>query len=85
MPDNREPFSGDDVLPGLCSVRGSTSASRRIHPMLRYPMHGFAKRVDDTVARAITILQNRDDHFAKGPVSSLASPRRGQRRDQKPQ
>jgi hypothetical protein len=29
--------------------------------MLRQPIHGFAKRVDDTVARAIAILQRRPD------------------------
>jgi hypothetical protein len=28
--------------------------------MLRYPMHDFAKRVDDTVTRAMTILQRRN-------------------------
>jgi hypothetical protein len=29
--------------------------------MLRQPIHGFAKRVDDTVARAMAILQSRPD------------------------
>ena len=33
--------------------------------MLRQPIHGFAKRVDDTVARAMAILQSRQDHASK--------------------
>ena len=33
--------------------------------MLRYPMHGFAKRVEDTVARAMLILQNRANQTQK--------------------
>jgi hypothetical protein len=33
--------------------------------MLRLPVSGFAKRVDHTVARAMTILQNREDYTAK--------------------
>jgi len=33
--------------------------------MLRYPICGFAKRVDDTVARAMAILQNKPDFTAK--------------------
>jgi hypothetical protein len=37
--------------------------------MLRYPMHGFAKRVEDTVFRAMTILQNREDYTEKRPLS----------------
>jgi uncharacterized membrane protein len=36
--------------------------------MLRYPMHGFAKRVEDTVTRAMLILQKREDFTAKKPV-----------------
>ncbi len=36
--------------------------------MLRYPMHGFAKRVDDTVARAMSILR------AKGMETTMADP-----------
>ncbi len=36
--------------------------------MLRYPMHGFAKRVDDAVARAMSFLQ------AKGMDGAMASP-----------
>jgi hypothetical protein len=29
--------------------------------MLRFPMHGFAKRVEDTVDRAMTILRAREN------------------------
>jgi hypothetical protein len=36
--------------------------------MLRYPMHGFAKRVDDAVARAMSFLR------AKGMNGAMASP-----------
>jgi hypothetical protein len=36
--------------------------------MLRYPMHGFAKPVDDAVARAMSFLQ------AKGMDGAMASP-----------
>jgi hypothetical protein len=37
--------------------------------MLSYPMHGFAKRVEDAVFRAMTILQNREDRAQKWPLS----------------
>jgi hypothetical protein len=33
--------------------------------MLKRPAYGFAKRVDDTVARAMTILHSREDFTAK--------------------
>jgi hypothetical protein len=33
--------------------------------MLRFPIYGFAKRVDDTVTRAMTILLNRPDYTTK--------------------
>jgi hypothetical protein len=36
--------------------------------MLKYPMHGFAKRVDDAVARAMSFLR------AKGMDSAMGSP-----------
>ena len=36
--------------------------------MLRYPMHGFAKRVDDAVARAMSFLR------AKGMDGAMANP-----------
>jgi hypothetical protein len=41
--------------------------------MLRYPMHGFAKRVDDTVARAMSILRAKrmDATMANPPASRL--------------
>lgn len=35
--------------------------------MLKLPMHGFAKRVDDVVSRAESILQARQDLLFKGP------------------
>jgi hypothetical protein len=40
--------------------------------MLRYPMHGFAKRVDDAVARAVSFLQAKgmDGAMAKPPASN---------------
>lgn len=34
--------------------------------MLRLPVYGFAKPVDDTVTRAMTILKNREDYTARG-------------------
>ncbi len=34
--------------------------------MLRFPMFGFSRRVDDTVARAMAILNTRPDYTA-GP------------------
>ena len=33
--------------------------------MLRYPMHGFAKRVDDSVARAMSFLRAKEMDKAK--------------------
>lgn len=30
--------------------------------MLKQPIHGFAKRVDDTVARAMALLKSRQGH-----------------------
>lgn len=40
--------------------------------MLRYPMHGFAKRVDDAVARAMSFLRAKgiDAIMPKLPASS---------------
>ena len=40
--------------------------------MLRYPMHGFAKRVDDAVARAMSFLRAKgmDGVMANPPASS---------------
>ena len=35
------------------------------HTMLRQPVHGFAKPVADTVARAMAILQSRPDFTTK--------------------
>ena len=41
--------------------------------MLRYPMHGFAKRVDDSVARAMSFLRAKetDGTMANPPASNL--------------
>jgi len=36
--------------------------------MLRFPMFGFSRRVDDTVARAMAILNTREDFTARGQV-----------------
>jgi hypothetical protein len=49
------------------------------HTMLKQPIHGFAKRVNDTVARAMAILQSRQDHASKSedrPLSGSNSSRR---------
>jgi hypothetical protein len=42
--------------------------------MLKLPTCGFAKRVDDTVARAMTILKNREDYTTKATPSPLPKP-----------
>jgi len=41
--------------------------------MLRLPICGFARRVDDTVARAMAILNTREDYTVR-PVSRLVQP-----------
>jgi hypothetical protein len=41
--------------------------------MLRFPIHGFASRVDDTVARAMAILRAREAGVAARPVAGAAS------------
>jgi hypothetical protein len=41
--------------------------------MLRLPICGFARRVDDTVARAMTILNTREDYTARR-ISRLVMP-----------
>jgi hypothetical protein len=41
--------------------------------MLRLPICGFARRVDDTVARAMAILNIREDYTAKR-VSRIVLP-----------
>ena len=33
--------------------------------MLKQPIHGFAERVDDAVARAMAILKRRQDHASQ--------------------
>jgi hypothetical protein len=54
--------------------------------MLRLPICGFARRVDDTVARAMTVLNTREDYTARR-VARLVMPaprfnRRSHRREQ---
>jgi hypothetical protein len=39
--------------------------------MLRLPMCGFARRVDDTVARAMAILNTREDYTVRAQVPRL--------------
>ena len=39
--------------------------------MLRLPIWGFARRVDDTVARAMAILNTREDYTARAQVPRL--------------
>ena len=40
--------------------------------MLRFPIYGFARRVDDTVARAMAILNTREDDSAGPQMAALA-------------
>jgi hypothetical protein len=40
--------------------------------MLKQPIHGFAKRVDDTVARAMAILHSRPDRASKSEDRPLS-------------
>jgi hypothetical protein len=42
--------------------------------MLRFPMFGFSHRVDDTVARAMAILNTREDFTSKRPLARLSTP-----------
>jgi hypothetical protein len=42
--------------------------------MLRFPMFGFSRRVDDTVARAMAILNTREDFTSKLPLARLSTP-----------
>lgn len=42
--------------------------------MLKLPAYGYAKRVDDTVARAMAILKNREDYTAKAAPSAFQTP-----------
>jgi hypothetical protein len=46
--------------------------------MLRLPVYEFSKRVDDTVAHAMTILQTREDYTARrSELTPAAEPREG--------
>lgn len=60
------------------------STSNKRDTMLRLPVCGFAKRVDDTVARAMTILQNRENFTAKKPVPGGVPKPQDWRRDRRP-
>ncbi len=40
--------------------------------MLKFPIHGFAKRVDDTVVRAMAFLRDRDGEGFKGQPPASA-------------
>jgi hypothetical protein len=40
--------------------------------MLRFPMHGFARRVDDAVARAMAFLMIREDSAVR-PLPAAVS------------
>ncbi len=42
--------------------------------MLRLPICGFARRVEDTVARAMAILNTREDYTTKPPAVRLSTP-----------
>ena len=42
--------------------------------MLRLPIFGFARRVEDTVARAMAILNTHEDYTAKRQVSRIVMP-----------
>jgi hypothetical protein len=42
--------------------------------MLRQPLNGFAKRVDDTVVRAMNVLHNKEDYTAKPVDRALLRP-----------
>jgi hypothetical protein len=42
--------------------------------MLRLPICGFARRVEDTVVRAMAILNTREDYTARRQVRGLAMP-----------
>jgi hypothetical protein len=47
--------------------------------MLRFPIYGFARRVDDTVARAMAILNTREDDSAGPQMAALALARKPRR------
>jgi hypothetical protein len=46
--------------------------------MLRLPIHGFAKRVEDTVARAMTFLRARDELTTKRYPPTVRSEAKGE-------
>jgi hypothetical protein len=42
--------------------------------MQRLPINGFAQRVEDTVARAMTILTDREDYTARQQPLRISTP-----------
>lgn len=44
--------------------------------MLRYPMHGFAKRADETVAKAMAIIRAKEARMIIPPLGSASAPGR---------
>jgi hypothetical protein len=41
---------------------------------MRLPIYGFARRVEDTVARAMVILNTREDYTARPQVVRVPTP-----------
>jgi hypothetical protein len=83
-PRGEEPSPWDRVS-GSCVAYAFPLISMGRSLMLRYPMHGFAKRVDDSVARAMIILQNREDYTARRTALFIAPKPHERRPDQRPQ
>jgi hypothetical protein len=48
--------------------------------MLRFPMHGFARRVDDSVARAMAFLVSHEDSTVRQVPSTVSGARPKARR-----
>ena len=42
--------------------------------MVRFPMFGFSRRVEDTVARAMAILKTREDHTSRPLLARPSTP-----------
>ncbi len=75
-----EPLDLGRVTAPLCSVCvPATDEGHKMPKLPKQPIHGLAKRVDDTVARAMTILQRRSDLTAKPEGSLPPSGRRSQK------
>lgn len=41
--------------------------------MLRYPMHGFARRAEDTVAKAMAIIRTKEAMMLIPPLGSASA------------